>query len=145
MITRIRGTLVLAALLGLASCEKQADVVTGSVTYNGQPVESGSISFRPVDEGAGFGAQITNGKYTADKVYPGKKKVLIRGVNNAVATKTHEEYERAAAEAAAAGGVPATSGPAEYIPDNAEGNGQTVDVTGGQQTLDFAIKGPPRK
>ena len=31
---------------------------------------------------------------------------------------------------------------ASVIPENAEGNNQTVEITEGQQTLDFALTGP---
>jgi hypothetical protein len=34
--------------------------------------------------------------------------------------------------------------PADYIPEDAEGNSQTVEIESGANTLDFALKGPPR-
>jgi hypothetical protein len=33
---------------------------------------------------------------------------------------------------------------ADYIPDDADGNGTTIEVEGGRQSLDFALKGAPR-
>jgi hypothetical protein len=133
---------VAACCLPLGCGSKPAEV-TGTVTYNGQPVESGSVSFRPQGAGTGFGAQIVDGKYTATKIYPGKMLALIRGANKSVVPLTHEESDRLAAEARASGKP--LAGSAEYIPEDAQGNKQVVDITGGQQTLDFAITGPPRK
>jgi hypothetical protein len=54
--------------------------------------------------------------------------------------KTREEAERLAK--AQAGAPPQSP---NYIPENAQGNGQTVEITAGDQTLDFALTGPPRK
>jgi hypothetical protein len=128
----------------LAGCKDKSDVVSGSVSYNGRPVASGSISFQPDGTGAGFGAMIVDGKYTTDKVYPGKKIVLIHGVDAEAAPLTRESYEKAAEEARAAGRQESPLGPNEYIPADAEGNNQPVEITGGQQTLNFDLKGPPR-
>lgn len=54
--------------------------ITGTVTMNGAPLESGQIQFtspEDVSNGSEAFAEITGGTYTA-KVTPGKKKVLIR-------------------------------------------------------------------
>lgn len=134
--------LCVGACLTSLGCSSKPPEVTGTVTYNGQPVESGSVSFRPQGAGTGFGAPIVDGKYTATKIYPGKMSALIRGVNAATAPLSHEESDRLAAEARASGKP--LAGPAEYIPEDAQGNNQSVEITGQQQTLDFAITGPPR-
>jgi hypothetical protein len=63
---RILALITLGAL-SIAGCQR-ANSLEGTVTYNGKPVESGSISFRSVDgSGPGFGAQIVDGKYNVDK------------------------------------------------------------------------------
>jgi len=51
--------------------------VEGTVTFAGEPVETGRIQFR-ADEGAGtaYSAEITNGKYKLETV-PGKMKIEI--------------------------------------------------------------------
>lgn len=36
------------------------------------------------------------------------------------------------------------SEPADYIPEDAQGNSSVVEIEPGEQTLDFAITGPPR-
>lgn len=51
--------------------------IGGSVTLNGTPLETGTISFLPADgKGASAGATITNGKYETE-IAPGSKKVSI--------------------------------------------------------------------
>jgi hypothetical protein len=53
--------------------------VSGTVSYDGTPVEDGAISFIPVDgKGQGGGGTIKDGKYTA-KVSAGNMKVQISG------------------------------------------------------------------
>ncbi len=53
--------------------------VTGTVTFDGTPVESGTISFLPKDgKGASAAGKIVSGQYTA-AVPPGEKKVSIIG------------------------------------------------------------------
>jgi hypothetical protein len=52
--------------------------VSGEVTLQGQPLQSGTVSFFPADgQGPTAGAVITAGRYTAE-VPPGPKKVEIR-------------------------------------------------------------------
>lgn len=142
----------LAALLAVLflSCAvgcSQSTEVSGSVTYNGEIVEKGSISFAPAGgAGQGFGAKIVDGKYQAAKAFPGSKVVVIRGVRKIDFGKSTADSMKRTQEAQAAGKeyVAGNGESADYIPEDAEGNGQTVDVSTGTQTLDFAIKGPPR-
>jgi hypothetical protein len=82
--------LALSALLVMASCGGDDGLgkrypVTGTVTYNGNPLEKGEISFIPEDLKNNFGAsgQVANGSYTlatggnADGAQVGKYKVTI--------------------------------------------------------------------
>jgi len=144
-----RWVLILFAALQwpLAGCGEPATTISGAVTYNGEPVEEGAISFRPA-EGAGqsFGAPIVNGQYSTEKASPGSKKVVVIGVKKIDFGMSSEEATRKANEAQAAGKAWGghLSEPADYIPEDADGNGQIVEVKPGDQTLDFAIKGPPR-
>ena len=135
----MRLTLLQLALLGLlvaplAGCGGgDSSSLTGKVTYNGAPVEAGSVTFMPEGSGTPFGGIIVDGAYTAEKVNAGKFRALVKA--NAVSTGplTREQ----AAEMAKA---PSPN----YIPENAAGNAQSVEVTGGGQVLDFTITGPPR-
>jgi hypothetical protein len=123
----------LALLLGCG----QSGGLTGSVSYNGQPVERGSIAFSPVDgKGPVFGGKIENGKFDIPTAHAGKKRAVVRGIREGVVPQSREE-----ADAAAKAG---TFKLPDYIAEDAAGNSQEVDVSGGGQTLDFAITGPPR-
>jgi hypothetical protein len=157
---RIRGTnfrepsvvlrAVAMAIIGLGSiamagCQR-SNSLSGKVTYNGKPIENGSISFQSADgSGPGFGAQIVDGKYVADKVRLGKHVALIRGVHKKLAPQSSEESIRQyeAAKAAGKSTLDHYGQPADYISENAEGNSQTVVIEAGKQALDFALKGPP--
>ena len=132
--------LALLAMTALVGCSsKSGSTLEGAVTYNGEPVASGTISFMP-SGGAGtpFGAKIVDGRYAADKASAGKFKALVTGDRVGATPKTREEAE---ALAKANQGQPVSP---NYIPEDAAGNAQEVDVTGAAQTLDFDVKGPPR-
>lgn len=73
--------LALLALAGAGGCaEKAAEMdVTGKVTIDGQPIETGTISFIAADGATPTGGGvIKDGVYTA-KVPPGEKTVLVLG------------------------------------------------------------------
>jgi hypothetical protein len=132
--------------LAFVGCQR-TNSLEGMVTYNGEPVEKGSVSFRSADgTGPGFGAQIVDGKYTAHKVWLGKHIALVRGVKAKLAPQSTEEAIRQfeAAKAAGKSTLDHYGQPADYIPEDADGNGETVEVESGRQSLDFALKGPPR-
>jgi len=136
------------ASIPLSGCGEESTSISGAVTYNGQPVEEGAISFRPADgTGQSFGARIVDGRYATEKGSPGSKKVVVMGVKKIDFGMSSDEATRKADEATAAG--KAWGGhlaePADYIPEDAEGNSQVVEVKPGEQTLDFPIKGPPRE
>lgn len=71
---------VLASLVALTGCGGDGTSgvnVSGTVTLDNAPLETGMITFLPVDgKGATAGATITNGKYST-KIEPGSKKVSI--------------------------------------------------------------------
>jgi hypothetical protein len=89
--SRCFAVLAVPALLVLASCGAEDDglgkryPVSGTVTYNGSPLEKGEISFVTEDMSKNFGASgtIANGSYTlsiggqGDGAQAGKYKVTI--------------------------------------------------------------------
>ena len=83
----VRLTAVVAVLVGsslAAGCgsgDGPAAEVSGTVTYDGKPVEEGGISFVAADGSApGGGGVIKGGKYTATRVPIGNTKVSITAV-----------------------------------------------------------------
>jgi hypothetical protein len=67
----------LAAIAGCGGDGASGVTVSGTVTLDNAPLETGMITFLPSDgKGASAGATITNGKYRT-KIEPGPKKVSI--------------------------------------------------------------------
>jgi len=84
-------------IMAVSGCSGDGTVrISGKVTVNGEPVETGSIAFAPADGNTSVeGAEIVNGEYKA-KVPPGDKIIRIRGmkllpseVYDAVSQTTH--------------------------------------------------------
>ena len=79
----LRG-LVWACIVPIAAvgCSRGPAVgtVTGEVTYDGQPVKDGHVTFTPVDgKGQTGGAPILDGKFKAEQVPALKMKVELHG------------------------------------------------------------------
>jgi len=131
--TSVRAIGVALALIATAGCGGSASSeLSGNVTYNGAPVESGTIAFTPAGgTGVPFGAKISAGKYTAEKATAGSFVAVVSADNANAGPLTREQAAQQ------------QSAP-NYIPENATGNSQTVEVATGQP-LDFTITGPPRK
>jgi hypothetical protein len=68
-------------IITMSGCSRDGTVkISGKVTVDGTPVETGSIAFAPADGQTSVqGAEIVNGEYSA-KVPPGAKIVRIRGM-----------------------------------------------------------------
>jgi hypothetical protein len=119
----------LAAVLLAFGCSDNRPAmyrVKGSVSFDGQPVESGEILFAPVEKGTAPDAgRIENGTYDT-LVKAGKKRVEIRASRVVV------------------GGKPNPMGPVyhDYIPDKY--NARTIlaaDVTAdGENRFDYELK-----
>lgn len=84
-INRMRHVSRVAVLVGVCAicsgCGQHRPPVRGDVTFDGQPVENGSIVFEPTDNnGPSTGGKIIGGKYELAgeaAPYPGKKAVRI--------------------------------------------------------------------
>jgi hypothetical protein len=100
--------LALAGVVGMTSCGTDDGLgkrfpVSGTVTYNGNPLEKGSISFVPDDpKGIGATGAIENGSYTMsiggnnDGARAGKYKVTITARED-VSAKAKADFEKARA------------------------------------------------
>ena len=137
----------LAAAAGLlAGCGSSAANVSGDVTYEGQPVGDGYITFTPADgKGKDAGAPIANGRYTVAGLPPGPKVVKVVAVRKVNFASTSEEMQRKAAQARKAGDYDGLVDPADTIPDNAEGNNARLEIASGDNRLDFHLKKPAKK
>lgn len=133
------------AVMLLVGCGAKSTSVSGTVSYNGEPVKKGAISFRPTNgAGQSFATTIENGQYSADRATPGPKKVIIVGVRDVNYYASSEESYKKAEEAMKAGQQgPDVAEAADYIAEDAEGNSKQVDILPGDQTMDFSITGAP--
>lgn len=133
--------LIVAVLCALVGCGSDKATVSGTVTWEGAPLERGFITFVPADvDSTPEGGTIENGKFHVTDIPPGKKTVEIIGVKAANFAATSEEMQRRAAETAAGGDKTGLVDRADVIPPDAEGNRQTVELAPGSQTKDFVLK-----
>jgi hypothetical protein len=136
---------LLATICTVSGCSQETSI-SGTVTFNGEPIERGSIRFVSTEkQGPTFGAVIRNGKYTVEKAVPGPKVATIQAMNEKAVPTSSAELEQMAEQAEATGkAVSDTIDPLALIPPDAEGNSQTVEIKEGPQTLDFHLKSPPQ-
>jgi len=93
--------------------------ISGEVTVDGQPVESGSIQFKILEDGdLPGGGMILDGKYQTE-VTPGKKKVIISAVDTTAEPDAYGTYP-------------------SLIPEEYTKNPQEIEVTG-SATHDFHL------
>lgn len=136
----------LALLVVMVGCSGSIATVSGKVTYNGEPVENGYISFRPSDgRGKSFATPISNGQYRAENAVPGAMIVVITGVKDVNYYASSAESYKMAEEARKAGTLQAdVAEAADYIAPDAEGNSKQVEIQPGDQVIDFSITGAPK-
>jgi len=104
--------------------------VSGAVTYGGEPIEGGSITFIPADGNKPTaGAPITNGTYAAKNVPVGKAKVSISGVKSLGKKRMYDDPA-----------APLVQESAEMLPAKYHRETElTYDVAPGVQTKDFHL------
>ena len=129
---RVAALLTTVALAGCADAPPAAVEVSGSATYDGQPIASGIISFVPLDsERPPGGAAITDGRY---RLYPevalrpGPYRVELRW-----ARPTGEKREAGYGQSP---DVFAESLPAKYHADSV----LRAELAPGMNALDFALE-----
>ena len=132
------GTVLAIALAflgaGVAGCGPSLARVSGTVTFNGEPVSKGTVTLVPADgRGSASGGLIENGRYAIKKVQPGEKIVQL------VATyPMGPQKDDDGSESVLYGDLmPAAWGRASE---------QKITVVAAGVTKDFAIEGPdPRQ
>lgn len=126
-------TAALLALGMLASCSSssQRGIVSGEVTFNGQPVQEGTILFEPEGgQGQTAGAPIKEGKFTAE-VPVGKMRVRING--NKKTGRRYKVYDTPES--------PVVDEVVELLPPKYNVNSElTVEVQKGEQQIRFHLK-----
>jgi hypothetical protein len=132
-VIRIGSFLVAASLICGCKGEPPTGDVSGTISFDGQPIEQGTITFTPADgKGPTAGGSITAGNYMAPKVPVGTSKVTISGVKS---TGKKKMYDDAAA--------PLVQTSAEMLPPKYSDVKQTTlqyEVVAGSQTKDFKLE-----
>src|SRR5260370_28111548 len=122
---RVRWLFLLLALL-VGACGRTW-VVSGEVTYEGQPVNDGTITFLPADgKGPSAGGPITQGKFEVQGLVPGPKVVEISAVKPINFARSSEEMGKRYEAAKGKGDPNRLIGPGGVIPANAQGHRGTV-------------------
>jgi len=140
LVSSARGLAVLVGfiLVTAPGCAKSGGVtVSGTVTFDGRPVEEGYITLSPADgKGPSAGGPIKEGKFSISGVLPGEKIVSVTGGGKIEFPKSSEEMAQMAARGQQIQAAP-------QIPPNAKGNNQKVTITSqGQQTLEISLSSP---
>lgn len=132
----LRFMILVICCAGAVGCQRSGRVTsTGTVTYDGQPVETGMVVFRPLDRSSGpEAAPISAGKFTVSG-RPGKRRVEIRGtrrIDESTLPKTMPRLD----------GVPLYE---DYIPAAYNTDSMLeVDVTAdGRNVFDFDLEPTP--
>jgi hypothetical protein len=126
------------AMAAASGCGPSKASVTGTVTYSGQPLPSGTITFaseagaKPVKA-----SPITDGKYTITDFIAGPAKVTVL-------TTPPPSGGGKPPPGAPAIAVPTTAAPGKYVPipakyNNPQQSGLSYDVKGGEQTKNFDL------
>jgi hypothetical protein len=140
----MRGILRLGCLLSLAllllpatGCGKKGTTVTGSVTYDNEPVQSGYISFTTADGKGDAGGRIQQGRYKVENVPPGKKIVRIMSADTSQAP-------RSSGEDVGKAGPQEPRARDDLIAPDAVGNNEEVEVGSAPMKRDFSLERPKR-
>jgi hypothetical protein len=137
-------TLMIPQILG---CGKQeTGSVSGSITYDGQPVKSGYVLFTPSDgHGPVAGGPIRDGRYAIENISPGPKIVRVEASSGSgPSVQSSEEMARLSKEwkgKIGSDGIIRT----ETVPADARGNNQPYEVKVGAQNLDLRLNMPVGK
>ncbi|HEV3115759.1 MAG TPA: hypothetical protein VGY58_01820 [Gemmataceae bacterium] len=157
----VGGSIVLAlciVLLGCGGASSKRAVVSGTVKYDGKPVEEGRITFMPasadVKSGGNAQGDIKDGQYRVLDVVPGKNFVLVESTKSTTRPASYQQAQkdREAMMAEAMRNQGKMNDP-EYqkkimetgnvagssIPKDALGNNQQVDIPPEGRTLDLLI------
>jgi hypothetical protein len=136
--------LPLALLLIVTSgCGGSSASISGNVTYNGEPVGDGSITFIPVDgKGPSVGSPIETGHYQVDSITPGPKLVRVEAYKKIHFALNSEEMAKKAVANKVLGDGSGLIESADLISPHAEGNNTKITIEPGEQKHDFALRKP---
>ncbi len=128
-------------ILGLAGClSNSSGTVSGSVTFNGQPVEKGLITFSPTGKmGGTAGGDILAGRFRVEKLVPAEYQVSVAALPELkIVMPGDPETKRTLTDAEIRARI-------DPLPPDTTGKEQTIDVKAGAQVLDFKLESKSRR
>lgn len=134
-------SLTLVCLLALGCFGDSTGTLKGTVSFDGVPLEYGSITFCPVQGDASTsGGMIEGGKYEASGLTPGRYSALIVAGVDYKPEQSEQLSDEERMKQRQGGGPPI----AKITPET-EGNQQEVEVKTGSQELNFILKSSASK
>jgi len=128
--------LALVIVISLCGCfSGSSGTVSGSVTYNGKPLEKGLITFSPTgSKGGTAGGDVVGGKFRVEKIVPAPYQVSVAAVPELkIVMPGDPETKRKLSDAE----IQAMIDP---LPPDTTGKEQTIEVRSGSQVLDFKLE-----
>lgn len=146
LIGRTRALLLAVGFALAAGCSDSGATVSGQVTYEGEPVKQGYITFAPADgKGPVAGGAITDGRYTVEKLTPGSKLVRVEASSGpGPSVQSSADGEKLSKEWRAKMGPDGVIR-TETVPDAAVGNNAPAEIKAGAQTLNLTLTKPAPK
>jgi hypothetical protein len=132
---------IVILLLNAVGCGPSTGVVKGIVTYQGQPLDAGTVSFEPTSGAGGTaGGEVNKGEFLVKELKPGKFKVRVDGAYRPpkITAPGGPESQRRMTDAE----ILAQSDP---LPADTVGRDQEIDVVVGEQTMKFELTSPSAK
>jgi hypothetical protein len=127
------GTSLLALLSGCFS--SSTGTVSGSVTFNGKPLEKGLVTFSPAAaKGGTAGGEIVAGRFDVQEIVPAQYQVSVAAVPELkIVMPGDPETKRTLTDAEIRARI-------DPLPPDTTGKEQTIDVKRGWQALDFKLE-----
>src|SRR5262245_35012255 len=109
--------------------------VSGSVTFNGQPVEKGLITFSPTgNKGGTAGGDIVSGTFRVENLVPAQYQVAVAAVPELkIVAPGAPETKRTLTDAEIRAMI-------DPLPPDTTGKEQTIEVKTGAQLLNFKLE-----
>ncbi|MGE3806514.1 MAG: hypothetical protein AB7K24_17755 [Gemmataceae bacterium] len=127
-------SLLLPLLILATGCGQAGSQLSGEVTYDGQPISSGMITFLPAEgSGTPVGIAIVNGRYQADFNSPGPRIVQVEAVLSGSMPTSSEASAQAVGQPVAE---------IKQVPAGAVGNNARIEIAPGSHTQDFHLTSP---
>jgi hypothetical protein len=140
---RLAAVLALAALT-LAGCGRPGGSVSGKVTYKGQSLTGGTVTFLGADDRVAWSPIEPDGTYTITRVAPGLAKIGVTPAASSAPPKGMKMMDPAKMDAPAGAAPPAASaGKTVSIPQQYQDparSGVTYTVTAGSQDYNIELK-----